>query len=167
MRPDARPRADYRGRSRHWARGVYAARGGLPKNSKTNRTPLSRLIMCPKPRSARYRRPHRQDSRPARYGGRVFISCRPSNRQLIHGLGDSVKIDAQMLKVHAYEYSAWASTFSIRYIRSTLSAHAGRARARFGIADGPVWPRRRSRSARKRDCQRIWRGTCRSGFARQ
>ena len=39
----------------------------------------------------------------------VFISCRPSNRQLIHGLGDSVKINAQMLKVHAYEYSAWAS----------------------------------------------------------
>lgn len=33
----------------------------------------------------------------------VFISCRPSNRQLIHGLGDSVKINAQMLKVHAYE----------------------------------------------------------------
>lgn len=43
----------------------------------------------------------------------VFISCRPSNRQLIHGLGDSVKINAQMLKVHAYEYSAWASAFSI------------------------------------------------------
>lgn len=43
----------------------------------------------------------------------IFISCRPSNRQLIHGLGDSVKINAQMLKVHAYEYSAWASAFSI------------------------------------------------------
>lgn len=43
----------------------------------------------------------------------VFMSCRPSNRQLIHGLGDSVKINAQMLKVHAYEYSAWASAFSI------------------------------------------------------
>ena len=43
----------------------------------------------------------------------VFISCRPSNRQLIHGLGDSIKINAQMLKVHAYEYSAWASAFSI------------------------------------------------------
>lgn len=43
----------------------------------------------------------------------VFISCRPSNRQLIHGPGDSVKINAQMLKVHAYEYSAWASAFSI------------------------------------------------------
>ena len=43
----------------------------------------------------------------------VFISCRPSNRHLIHGLGDSVKINAQMLKVHAYEYSAWASAFSI------------------------------------------------------
>lgn len=43
----------------------------------------------------------------------VFMSCRPSNRQLIHGLGDSIKVNAQMLKVHAYEYSAWASAFSI------------------------------------------------------
>lgn len=43
----------------------------------------------------------------------VFLSCRPSNRQLIHGLGDSIKVNAQMLKVHAYEYSAWASAFSI------------------------------------------------------
>ena len=43
----------------------------------------------------------------------VFLSCRPSNRQLIHGLGDSIKVIAQMLKVHAYEYSAWASAFSI------------------------------------------------------
>ena len=43
----------------------------------------------------------------------VFMSCRPSNRQLIHGLGDSIKVNAQMLKVHAYEYSARASAFSI------------------------------------------------------
>ena len=43
----------------------------------------------------------------------VFLSFRPSNRQLIHGLGDSIKVNAQMLKVHAYEYSAWASAFSI------------------------------------------------------
>lgn len=43
----------------------------------------------------------------------VFMNCRPSNRQLIHGLGDSIKVNAQMLKVHAYEYSAWASAFSI------------------------------------------------------
>lgn len=43
----------------------------------------------------------------------VFLSCRSSNRQLIHGLGDSIKVNAQMLKVHAYEYSAWASAFSI------------------------------------------------------
>ena len=43
----------------------------------------------------------------------VLLSCRPSNRQLIHGLGDSIKVNAQMLKVHAYEYSAWASAFSI------------------------------------------------------
>lgn len=43
----------------------------------------------------------------------VFMSCRPSNRQLIHGLGDSIKVNAQMLKVHAYEYSAWTSAFSI------------------------------------------------------
>lgn len=43
----------------------------------------------------------------------VFMSCRPSNRHLIHGLGDSIKVNAQMLKVHAYEYSAWASAFSI------------------------------------------------------
>lgn len=43
----------------------------------------------------------------------VFLSCRPSNRQLIHGLGDSIKVNAQMLKVHAYEYSTWASAFSI------------------------------------------------------
>lgn len=43
----------------------------------------------------------------------VFMSCRPSDRQLIHGLGDSIKVNAQMLKVHAYEYSAWASAFSI------------------------------------------------------
>lgn len=43
----------------------------------------------------------------------VFLSCRPSNRQLIHGLGDSIKVNAQMLKVHADEYSAWASAFSI------------------------------------------------------
>lgn len=43
----------------------------------------------------------------------VFLSCRPSNRQLIYGLGDSIKVNAQMLKVHAYEYSAWASAFSI------------------------------------------------------
>lgn len=97
----------------------------------------------------------------------VFISCRPSNRQLIHGLGDSVKINAQMLKVHAYEYSAWASAFFDQHIARLLSAHAGRARARFGIADGAVWPGRRRPTARKRDCQRIWRGTCRSGFARQ
>ena len=54
-----------------------------------------------------------------------------------------------------------------QHIARLLSAYAGRARARLGIADGSVWPRRRSRSARKRDCQRIWRGTCRSGFARQ
>ena len=33
----------------------------------------------------------------------VFMSCRPSNRHLIHGLGDSIKVNAQMLKVHAYE----------------------------------------------------------------
>lgn len=46
-------------------------------------------------------------------GVEVFMSCRPSNRQLIHGLGDSIKVNAQMLKVHAYEYSAWASAFSI------------------------------------------------------
>lgn len=46
-------------------------------------------------------------------GVAVFMSCRPSNRQLIHGLGDSIKVNAQMLKVHAYEYSAWASAFSI------------------------------------------------------
>lgn len=43
----------------------------------------------------------------------VFLSCRPSNRQLIYGLGDSIKVNAQMLKVHAYEYSAWVSAFSI------------------------------------------------------
>ena len=43
----------------------------------------------------------------------VLMSCRPSNRHLIHGLGDSIKVNAQMLKVHAYEYSAWASAFSI------------------------------------------------------
>lgn len=97
----------------------------------------------------------------------VFISCRPSNRQLIHGLGDSVKINAQMLKVHAYEYSAWASAFSISTSLDFYQLTQGVPRARFGIADGSVWPRRRSRSARKRDCQRIWRGTCRSGFARQ
>lgn len=49
----------------------------------------------------------------------VFISCRPSNRQLIHGLGDSVKINAQMLKVHAYEYSAWHRRFRSAH-RSTF-----------------------------------------------
>ena len=46
-------------------------------------------------------------------GTAVFIACRPSNRLLIHGLGDSVKVNAQMLKVHAYEYSSWATAFSI------------------------------------------------------
>ena len=46
-------------------------------------------------------------------GTGVFITCRPSNRLLIHGLGDSVKVNAQMLKVHAYEYSSWATAFSI------------------------------------------------------
>ena len=46
-------------------------------------------------------------------GTGVFIACRPSNRLLIHGLGDSVKVNAQMLKVHAYEYSSWATAFSI------------------------------------------------------
>ena len=43
----------------------------------------------------------------------ILLTCRPSNRLLIRGLGDSVKVNAQMLKVHAYEYSAWASAFSI------------------------------------------------------
>ncbi len=43
----------------------------------------------------------------------VLVTCRPSNRLLIHGLGDSVKVNAQMLKVHAYEYSSWAEAFSI------------------------------------------------------
>lgn len=46
-------------------------------------------------------------------GTGIFIACRPSNRLLIHGLGDSVKVNAQMLKVHAYEYSSWATAFSI------------------------------------------------------
>ena len=46
-------------------------------------------------------------------GTGVFITCRPSNRLLIHRLGDSVKVNAQMLKVHAYEYSSWATAFSI------------------------------------------------------
>lgn len=46
-------------------------------------------------------------------GTGVFITCRPSNRLLIHGVGDSVKVNAQMLKVHAYEYSSWATAFSI------------------------------------------------------
>ena len=40
----------------------------LPKNSKTNRTPLSRLIMFQTSIST-IPKTHRQDSRPARYGG--------------------------------------------------------------------------------------------------
>ena len=31
---DARSRADYRGRSCHWARGVYAARGGYRRTQR-------------------------------------------------------------------------------------------------------------------------------------
>ena len=37
--PDARPRADYRGRSRHWARGVYAARGGYRRTQRQTALP--------------------------------------------------------------------------------------------------------------------------------
>ena len=54
-----------------------------------------------------------------------------------------------MLKVHAYEYSAWAIGVFDQHIARLLSAHAGRARAGFGIADGSVWPRRRSRVCSK------------------
>lgn len=34
-----RPRADYRGRSRHWARGVYAARGGYRRTQRQTALP--------------------------------------------------------------------------------------------------------------------------------
>ena len=43
----------------------------------------------------------------------VFATCSPLNEGLVHGLGDSVKLTAQMLKVHPYEYSDWAKAFSI------------------------------------------------------
>ena len=43
----------------------------------------------------------------------VLITCSPLNVALLHGLGDSVKVTAQMLKVHPYEYSDWAKAFSI------------------------------------------------------
>lgn len=43
----------------------------------------------------------------------VFVTCSPLNEGFVHGLGDSVKLTAQMLKVHPYEYSDWAKAFSI------------------------------------------------------
>ena len=43
----------------------------------------------------------------------VLATCSPLNTGLLHGLGDSVKVTAQMLKVHPYEYSDWAKALSI------------------------------------------------------
>ena len=42
-----------------------------------------------------------------------LLPAAPQTDCLSHGLGDSVKVNAQMLKVHAYEYSSWATAFSI------------------------------------------------------
>lgn len=43
----------------------------------------------------------------------VLVTCEPSNRELLRALGDSVKVTAQMLKVHPYEYADWARAFGI------------------------------------------------------
>lgn len=43
----------------------------------------------------------------------VLATCSPMNTGLLHGLGDSVKVTAQMLKVHPNEYSDWAKAFAI------------------------------------------------------
>lgn len=43
----------------------------------------------------------------------VLATCSPLNTGLLNGLGDSVKMTAQMLRVHPYEYSDWAKALSI------------------------------------------------------
>ena len=47
------------------------------------------------------------------HGFGVALTCLPSNKPLVYALGDSVKVNAQALKVQAREYSDWARTFSI------------------------------------------------------
>lgn len=43
----------------------------------------------------------------------VLLTCKPVSDKLILGLGDSVKVNAQMLRVRAHEFSDWAKTLSI------------------------------------------------------
>lgn len=46
-------------------------------------------------------------------GCELLLSCLPSNRALVHALGDSIKVNAQGLRVQPREYAEWAHTYSI------------------------------------------------------
>ena len=46
-------------------------------------------------------------------GFEFLLTCEPSNRELVRLLGDSVKINAQKLKVQPREYSDWARIYTI------------------------------------------------------
>lgn len=55
-----------------------------------------------------------QRLRTLRDGGcSLIVSCLPSNRDMVHALGDSIKVGAQMLRVQPREYAAWARTYAI------------------------------------------------------
>ncbi len=47
------------------------------------------------------------------HGFEFLLTCDPSNRELVRSLGDSVKINAQKLKVQPREYSDWARIYTI------------------------------------------------------
>lgn len=46
-------------------------------------------------------------------GFEFLLTCEPSNRELVRALGDSVKINAQKLKVQPREFSDWARVYTI------------------------------------------------------
>ena len=48
-------------------------------------------------------------------GCELVLSCLPSNRALVYALGDSIKVNAQGLRVHPREYAEWAQTYSIAH----------------------------------------------------
>ncbi len=46
-------------------------------------------------------------------GFEFLLTCEPSNKELVRALGDSVKVNAQKLKVQPREYSDWARVYTI------------------------------------------------------
>ena len=50
----------------------------------------------------------------------IIIACLPSNKVLVNALGDSIKLNAQALRVQAKEYSDWVRTLSLS---STLDVY--------------------------------------------